>query len=100
MNPLRDMIRWADPHLRRLVRDVDGNVATITAIVAVPMMVVTGGLIDYTEVANSRAQLQRAIDNAVIAGVVDQTTSRDQVALKQFNANYSDGTATLLGVTT
>jgi Flp pilus assembly protein TadG len=55
--------------VRSFLSDRSGNVLTLFAITLVPILALTGGLIDYTEAANVRIQLNAAADSAALAAV-------------------------------
>lgn len=53
--------------LRRLLRDQQGNVAVISALMLLPMLVLAGGATDIARYEAHRAQLQDGVDRAVLA---------------------------------
>ncbi|WP_092168834.1 TadE/TadG family type IV pilus assembly protein [Bosea sp. OK403] len=54
---------------RSFLSDRSGNVFILFAIALVPILALTGGLIDYTQAANARIQLNAAADSAALAAV-------------------------------
>jgi Flp pilus assembly protein TadG len=77
--------------LRALIADRRGNIALIGAIAAVPMVVATGVTIDYVRASGARADLQTAIDAAVLAGARDATAAWTTVATTTLDAALSGG---------
>ena len=53
--------------MKNFLKDVSGNVATTTAILAIPLMISAGVAIDYTSLARKNSTLQDAIDAAALA---------------------------------
>ncbi|MBO9589997.1 TadE/TadG family type IV pilus assembly protein [Devosia sp.] len=53
--------------LRRLLKDQQGNVAVISALMLIPMLVLAGGATDIARYEAFRAQLQDGVDRAVLA---------------------------------
>lgn len=53
--------------LRRLLKDQQGNVAVISALMLLPMLVLAGGATDIARYEAHRAQLQDGVDRAVLA---------------------------------
>ncbi|WP_449394207.1 pilus assembly protein [Devosia riboflavina] len=53
--------------LRRLLKDQQGNVAVISALMLLPMLVLAGGATDIARYEAFRAQLQDGVDRAVLA---------------------------------
>ena len=56
--------------LRKLRDNTRGNFATTFALIAVPLMAVTGAAVDYTMALRTTGALQEAADSAVMAGAV------------------------------
>jgi Flp pilus assembly protein TadG len=78
--------------LARFAADRRGNIALIAGLAAVPLVVVVGVAIDYTRAAGSRADLQSAIDAAVLAGARDASASWTTVASTMLDASLSGDT--------
>lgn len=53
--------------LRRLLKDQQGNVAVISALMLLPMLLLAGGATDIARYEAFRAQLQDGVDRAVLA---------------------------------
>lgn len=53
--------------LRRLLKDQQGNVAVISALMLLPMLILAGGATDIARYEAFRAQLQDGVDRAVLA---------------------------------
>lgn len=70
--------------LVRLFRDRGGQIGVIVAISAVPMMMGISMAIDFSRASTARAQLQAAMDAAVLAGAKDGTSSWTTVATNTF----------------
>ena len=82
---------------RRFVGNRDGGVAILFSIVALPALMVTGAVIDYTRMTTGQAVLQQAADSAVIAGLQAGAAQRDAVAAATLNGAL--GGASLTNVT-
>lgn len=77
--------------LRRLVRSRDGNIAMITGLAAIPLVVAAGVAVDATRAYIVKMQLGSALDAAVLA--VGSTVSNNNATLgtqlqNYFNANF------------
>ncbi|EJW13436.1 Von Willebrand factor type A domain protein [Rhodovulum sp. PH10] len=74
--------------------DTRGNIAVIFALVLVPVVLLAGGMVDYTRTQNVEARLQAALDAAVLAGL-----GADDVAVARsvFSANLSGTEGALSG---
>lgn len=53
---------------RKFAAETQGNVATLFALAAVPVALTIGAALDYTRASAAKAQLQDALDSAVLAG--------------------------------
>lgn len=83
------------PHQHRLSRilralaaycdDAKGGVAVIFSIAALPILMASGAVIDYTRMTTGRAALQQAADSAAIAGMQTATGTRNAVAAITLN---------------
>jgi Flp pilus assembly protein TadG len=71
-------------NVRQLTCTQEGNVATIFALALVPLLVLTGGSLDFAKAINSRAQLQAAIDTAALTGV-QQSSNQASAASTYFS---------------
>src|SRR5215813_460544 len=83
--------------LVRLLRDNRGNVAITFGLAFIPIAVAAGTAVDYSRGNSAKAKLQAILDNAVLAGANDGTSSWTQVARNAFSGNLGlrtfDGTA-------
>ncbi|UWU24705.1 pilus assembly protein (plasmid) [Rhizobium sp. CB3060] len=68
--------------LRRLRKDRGGNVAIVTALAMVPMLLAVGASFDYIRAYNVRQSMQSDLDAALIAAV-KQIDTEDTDALKE-----------------
>lgn len=80
-------------------RDRRGNIATMAALLAVPLVAIVGGGIDATRAYNLRAKLQAALDEAVIAGARDAGTTWTTTADAVLKAVMADSAALGLAAT-
>lgn len=75
----------------RFVRDRRGNVAIIFALSLLPLALLTGGVVDYSQAMSARTRLAQALDAAALAVGVDPTIT-DAEAIDLANdfiaANY------------
>lgn len=78
------------PQFRSLIRRADGNVATLFAVAAMPMMLFAGAAMDYAGSTETKAKLQSAADAVALALVREPHTSTPEqlqaVAERQFSA--------------
>ena len=77
---------------RRYISDESGQVAVITALVALPLLFGVTLAIESHQTENTRVKLQAALDNAAIAAISDQTLSveeRNDHAKTRFLSNMS-----------
>jgi Flp pilus assembly protein TadG len=74
---------------RALTEDRRGNIALIGAIAAVPMILAAGVTIDYVRASSARADLQTAIDAAVLAGARDASAAWTTVATTTLDSTLS-----------
>lgn len=77
--------------LRRFRRDDRGSVAVIFAIALVPILLGVGAAIDFSRASSFRNTLQAALDNALLGGAKDGSTSWAQIASNIFNSNAQNG---------
>lgn len=68
----------------RFLADRGGQIVVIVALAALPMMMGIGMAIDFSRASSARAEMQAAMDAAVLAGAKDGTTSWTTVADKTF----------------
>lgn len=65
----------------------DGSIAPIAALALIPIITGVGAAVDYARANNFRADLQAALDAALLAGARDGTANWQNVASSFFNAN-------------
>lgn len=70
-----------------LPRNTSGNVALITALVVLPIMLMAGGAIDIQRFLKQKTQMQMAVDSAVIAASKLQFEGDRQLAAESFIAS-------------
>ena len=80
-------LRHVFAHLGALRRDRSGNMTLIAALTAVPLVMAVGIAVDYSRAASAKADLQEAMDAAVLAGARDASTSWATVATSMLNAS-------------
>ncbi len=79
--------------IRDFCLEEDGNVAVITAILAIPLLMAAGVAVDYSRLANAQKKAQQAADAAVLAAssADDLTDAQaNQEARRFFLINYPD----------
>jgi Flp pilus assembly protein TadG len=91
----RRFVRHLRHRLRALHAAEDGSVAIIFAIALIPVLTGLGVAIDFSRVNATRAQVQSALDSALLAGAKDGSTSWTTVALDIFNANLASKLSTV-----
>lgn len=70
-----------------LMRGCDGSIAIQFALALLPIAGVTGFAVDYNRALDAQAELQNALDAAVLAGVTDEGEDWSDSAQNAFNAN-------------
>ena len=70
-----------------------GSIAIQFALAIVPVMGMVGAAVDYSRAVHYRAQLQTALDSAVLAGGKDGGTTWTQVAPNAFDGNLVSPTS-------
>jgi Flp pilus assembly protein TadG len=83
----------------RLRDDCRGNVAVIFAILMIPFLVAGGAAVDFTRGSMAKAQLQAALDAAVLAGVVAANDAEQSVGTGMFQGNFSGSPVNLTALT-
>ena len=78
--------------LRSFLPNQSGNVTTLLALAAIPIVLAAGSAIDYVRYSDAKSDLQSALDGAALAaalpvGLADN--QRIQIAKDYFNANFS-----------
>src|SRR5487761_1127737 len=79
---------------RSFFRLVKGNVSIIFAAAMLPAMLMIGTGVDYSRALITHAQLQEALDTAVLAGVTQSSTSRNTIANNAFDGALGADTGT------
>lgn len=73
----------------RFARHRAGSVAPAFALSLLPLILTAGGAIDFAHAKRVKAQLQGALDSAVLAGAKDGSANWAQTAQSLFQANIS-----------
>ncbi|MBI2718295.1 MAG: hypothetical protein HY245_01990 [Rhizobiales bacterium] len=79
--------------MRLLARRADGNVSTVFAIAAVPLILAAGSAIDYVRGSRAQTDLQVAVDGAALAIATSSVTNnaeRMQIGYSYFANNFID----------
>jgi Flp pilus assembly protein TadG len=74
--------------MRRLVRDERGNFAIMGALAAVPLLLATGGAIDYSMMYSAKLKVQNAVDSAALAAAKQYSVDPDPARLAAYAENY------------
>ncbi|CCD87161.1 conserved protein of unknown function [Bradyrhizobium sp. ORS 285] len=86
--------------LRRLFfrfrRASDGQISMIFAIAIIPVIISIGAAVDFGKTGNTKAKLQKAVDAAVLAGVIQPSAQQVTTANAVFKSDFSGrfGTST------
>src|SRR5947209_14858391 len=75
---------------RRFRKDDRGSVAVIFAVAIVPILLGIGAAIDFSRANSVRNTMQAALDNALLAGGKDGSTSWSQIASNIFDSNVQN----------
>ena len=82
------------PALARLSRDETGNVAILTALCAVPLIVAACGSVDVLRMTSTQERLQIMLDSATLAAAsLTQSGDMEDVVDDYMDANLPDGAA-------
>ncbi|MGJ5203212.1 TadE/TadG family type IV pilus assembly protein [Bradyrhizobium sp. HKCCYLR20261] len=80
--------------LRRLGRNFwrahDGQISMIFAITSIPILVSVGAAVDFAKTGDTKAQLQKAVDAAVLAGVTQASAQQVSTASAMFSGSIRD----------
>lgn len=87
MNALRRCTLALGRRMATLARARGGNVTVLFGMSLPVLLVASGAAVDYSTAASRRAQLQTAIDSAVVGGVVKPTAQRAGEAGALFSAH-------------
>ena len=78
---------------RSFVADKRGNFAILTAVLAVPMLFAAGYMIDVSTITRTKAELQQALDSAVLAAAREgkdiSTTEANDIAKSFLAGNFN-----------
>jgi Flp pilus assembly protein TadG len=77
--------------LQRFARCTDGNLSLLFGLALVPSLAAAGAGVDYSRTSGNRAQLQAALDAAVLAGVTAQPGQQVSTAQTVFQSNIAAG---------
>ncbi|WP_422037248.1 pilus assembly protein TadG-related protein [Roseibium sp.] len=82
------------PRLARFRRDDSGNVAILTALCALPLIVAACGSVDVLRMTSTQERLQIMLDSATLAAAaLSQSGDMEDVVDAYMDANLPDGTA-------
>lgn len=70
-----------------LLKDKEGSTGVIFALLATPLMALTGMAVEYGRVMNSRESMQQSLDAAVLAGRNAPSDKQISIAQSYFKAN-------------
>jgi len=73
----------------RFWRAEDGQISMIFAIAIIPILVALGAAVDYAKSSDVKAQLQKSVDVALLAGVVQDTAKQTSTANTVFQSNFN-----------
>jgi len=84
VHPIVALKHWVG----RFAHQREGSVLPIFTLTLIPIMAAVGAAIDYSRASNLRAELQSALDAAVLAGARDNTADWANVAVNVFNGSF------------
>lgn len=73
---------------RRFWQARDGQISTIFAIALIPILVSIGAAVDFAKTGDVKAQLQKSVDAAVLAGVTQASALQVSTASSVFTGSY------------
>ena len=76
-------------HCVGLLKHDKANVAVIFALASLPIVGAVGAAVDFSSGNRVRANLQAALDSAVLAAAIDASPGWQAIAHKAFNANVN-----------
>ncbi len=79
----------------RLIHCRKGSVATVFGLSILPMSILVGASVDYARLTTGQANLQAALDSAVLAGVTAAAGSQTTVSTKTLTGALGDDAPTL-----
>ncbi len=77
----------------KFLKNTGGNVAIMTAVVFLPLVMSVGLVIDYSRISHTQSNLQSAADAAALAAAVQSSlpnAERKKIAENMLRANYKD----------
>ena len=74
-------------------------IAPVVALSLIPVMTAVGAAIDYSRANNIRSKLQGALDSALLAAAKEGSSTWNQIAADNFDANFKAALANGLAVT-
>ena len=74
--------------LSEFVRNGEGSVGIMFALLLVPTLMMVGTAVDYARASNVRTKMQNSMDNAVLAAANSTNSSPADSAQEFFNANF------------
>ena len=74
-------------------------IAPVVALSLIPVMTAVGAAVDYSRSNNIRSKLQSALDSALLAAAKEGSSVWNQIAIDNFDANFSATLANGLTVT-
>mgnify|MGYP001765879191 CR=1 FL=1 len=80
-----------------LFEDRSGNIAIVSALGAIPLVLAAGIAVDYARAVSAKSDLQEAVDAAVLAGARDGTTNWKTVAAKMLSTSIKTKDFTIAG---
>ncbi|MGJ4884916.1 MULTISPECIES: TadE/TadG family type IV pilus assembly protein [unclassified Bradyrhizobium] len=72
----------------RFGRAKDGQISMIFAITIIPILVSVGAAVDFAKSSDTRAQLQKSVDAAVLAGVTQASAQQVSTASAVFSGSF------------
>ena len=87
--------------LRRFWQARDGQISVVFTIAIIPIVVAIGAAVDFGKSSDVKAQLQKSVDAALLAGVVQPTAQQISTANSVFQSNFKGrfGTTASAGFT-
>jgi Flp pilus assembly protein TadG len=83
--------------IRRFLSDRSGSTAVIFAIALMPLAVATGAAMDYSRASATRAELQKALDAAVLAAAIEASKGGLATTVQGVVQSYFKANAKLTG---
>lgn len=77
------------PLFSRFWRASDANIVVNFAIASIPIIAAIGAAVDYSNATDVKSQLQKSLDSAVLAGVVQPAAQQISTASAMFTGNFT-----------